>query len=30
MIRGAQPGKADRQARQDAAASLAIAALGYV
>ena len=30
MIRGAQPGKADRQARQDAAAALAIAALGYV
>jgi hypothetical protein len=30
VIRGAQPGKAARRARQDAAASLAIAALGYV
>jgi hypothetical protein len=30
MIRWAQPGKVDRQARQDAAATLAIAALGYV
>jgi Protein of unknown function (DUF3572) len=30
MIRAAQAGKADRQARQDAAASLAISALGYV
>jgi hypothetical protein len=28
--RGARPGKVDRQARQDAAAALAIAALGYL